>query len=212
MASKSVKSLGFVGFMAGVSVLAMTSAAFACTTSAGEVVLKGINGTTVNGTLGGSATYRGNGSDFVNAARNYGYCGGLPTSRTAVDTGAGPQDFRLTVAPYTCSTQYSADTKVPAGTWEVRWVKAETAIDTTWPHPVCHNDVDSDTTTTNNPTSRWVVLGTLTIDASGNGAGDFPLPATMFGPGNICVERSPVSGGSPNIGPPTIFMNKTNLI
>lgn len=220
MSTRRAKKLAVTSFVAGLCALAMASAAFACTALAGKSTMAGINGTKINGTTGGSVTYYGNGGDFGSpvAAQKDGYC--TAPSRIDVDTGAvpaaTPHHFSLTVASHTCPTGSGGQlgaTKADSGEYEVRWVKAEPAIDSSFPYPACHRDIDHNTTTTDNPTSRWVVLGTMTINSSGNGTGDYALPAAMYGPGNICLERSQVlaSGGAANT-PPIIFIDKVNLI
>lgn len=216
MQDRSARRLGFVGFGAITAVLALSSAAFGCSNLAGKTTITGINGTTING----STTYYGNGGAFdsPNASDKNGYCGGLPTSRTQVNTlntnVPGLPDISLTIAPYTCSTQIGA-TKVnaaAAGVWEVRFVKAETAIDTSFPNPICHFDADASQTGPGNPTSRWVVIGTMNVDSTGNGTGQYVLPSTMVGPGNICIDKSAAPNtslvtGSGSVVPPIVFLN-----
>lgn len=219
MPNRNAKRVGMVGLGAALAVLAVTSAAFACTELSGQITIAGINGTTVDGVSNGSVTYLGNGGDFGSGLNNDGYCNGLPTSRTALNTSAttnaSPFDFSLAVAPYTCKTQIGAK-QVPDGDLEVRWVKTEAAIDSTWPYPACHSGVLANKTTTNNPTSRWVPLGTMKI-INGSGSGQYALPATMFGPGNICVEYTktnlePLLASGTNTAPPIVFIDKVNLI
>ncbi len=214
MQDKNMKKVGFVGFVAGLAVLTMASAAFACTSYKGKATITGINGTTINGTAGGSVTYEGDGTD--NTQPSAGYC--KTPSRVDVDTGAGPLDFNLTVAPFVCPATNLHD-RVADGLWEVRWVKAEKDIVYDGlPRPICHFNVYDSSTTTENPTSRWVPLGYMTI-RDGSGGGNYALPPTMVGPGNICVEKIlgtsrdgtfPI--GSDTSAPPAIFINKVNLI
>lgn len=220
MQDRRARKLGLAGFMAMMAVMALTSAAFACTSLSGQITITGLNGTSVNGTPNGSTTYYGNGGDFV-AEHNYGYCTGLPTSRTQVNTvtsAPGVPDFSLTVAPYQCTSNDLGADRVtnpnsPAlsNLWEVRLVKAQPEIDTTDPRPVCHFDVDHNSTTTDNPTSRWVVIGTMNIDANGNGTGNYVLPSTGVGPANICIDKHAVPytafGGSSGVVPPIVFLN-----
>lgn len=204
-----------VGLGAALAVLAVASAAFACTSTVGQITMQGVNGTTINGTTG-SVTYQGDGGDFSQASK--GYCNnGFPSSRLAVDTttNVNPlkvEDFKLTVAPYQCPATPTLVDRIKPGTWEVRWVKAGAAIETDGSeYPVCHFNVDNPRTTTEDPDSRWVVLGTMNIN-NGSGSGEYALPSAMVGPGNICLERSIISQGDYATAPPVIFINKVNLI
>jgi len=232
MPRENVRKLGLVGFVAGVGAVAMASAAFACTETFGRITFTGVNGTKLDGTTNGSVTYYGNGQDW--AALSNGYCDTSPSViRHDVDTtvNSNPtkvEDFRLSVAPYTCAAgQFGETDRLSAGEvedWEVRWVPAEEDIETEssqWPYPVCHFNVDDGQTTKDNPTSRWVPLGTMTVN-DGSGSKEFPLPSVgavpVFGPGNICMERSVINDvttdlhGTQGEAPPVIFINKVNLI
>lgn len=206
-----------VGLVAALAVLAVASAAFACTFTAGQITIQGVNGTTINGSSTGSVTYQGDGGDF--GWESKGYCNnGFPSSRLPIDTSTNVnplkvEDFKLMVAPYQCPATMLHD-RIESGIWEVRWVKTAAAIDTGDSeelHPVCHFNVDNPRTTTEDPDSRWVVLGTMNIN-DGSGSGEYALPSAMVGPGNICLERNIVSGGEYNTAPPTIFIDKVNLI
>lgn len=213
MHRRNVKNAGLVGFVGGLAVVALASAAFACTSTPGKITITGINGTSIDGTSGGSVTYEGDGYDYTVESR--GYCNGLPT-RLNLETVAHPLDFSLAVAPFACPATPEMVDRVPDGLWEVRWVKAETEIKYEGlPRPICHFEVQSDKTTTENPQSRWVPLGPMTI-TDGSGFGQYPLPSTMVGPGNICVDkiRSDEDGDLQSNGttPPVIFINKVNLI
>lgn len=222
METRKVKKLGLVGSGAMVAVMAVGSAAFACSVQIGKLTITGLNGTTVNGTTG-SQTYYGNGGEFGSSGTPHfnGYCGGPPTSRTDVDTVntdlPGLPDFRLKVDPYDCPSGQLSGTSLPNpqtnvalnDLWEVRLVKAEAAIDFSDPKPTCHLDVDAEETTTANPTSRWVVIGTMTIN-NGSGSGEYVLPSEMVGPANLCIDKTGVGAfwqGSGFNAPPVAFLN-----
>lgn len=224
MATRKLKKLGLMGSGAMVAVMVIASSAFACTSISGTVTLEGLNGTTVNGTSNGSITYNGNGGDFGSGINDDGYCGGLPSSRIAMNTVntslPGAPDFRLTVAPYDCGAgQVGSKTIIPAtetdraGTWEVRLVRAQTAIDTSPSRPICHLDADHNDTLTN-PTSRWASVGTMPVNVNGEGTNTYVLPSTMVGPVNLCIDKHsvlestfPLLDGSGGIVPPILFLN-----
>jgi hypothetical protein len=105
-------------------------------------------------------------------------------------------DFTLTV---TRTSSCLTTKQLEEGTYEVRWVKAEEAIDWTWPRPYCGTarEVNPD-----NPTNAFVVLDTITVTASG-GSKSISLPIALQGPGNICLDKGSFTA------PPHIFMKWT---
>lgn len=179
-----------LGFATGVAVITMAGTALACTEMKGKITISAVNGT-------GSATYQGNGGDPVSDPTGWGFCGGLPTSRVALNATAAQLQFKLDVERPSCVTNKD----LPSGTYDVRWVRAEDAIDTTWPYPDCESaQVDP-----NNPGNVWVEIGDMTVAPSGTSSATFNLALAQQGPGNICL-----SNGS-GISPPHIFM-KWNVV
>lgn len=208
MHRRNSKKAGRIAFVAVLGVLAMASAAFACTSTMGQITIQGLAGTTIDGSSG-SVTYRGDGTDFGQPSK--GYChGDLPTDRLDLANPTGPVTFQLTVAPYYCPDTQLLDRVSPAraDVWEIRWIRAEDAIETDeadLPYPICHGNL-SNVATPDNPVP-WDVLGAMTI-VDGTGDGSYSLlPSAMVGPGNICLERSPASGGEYATAPPIIFIN-----
>lgn len=188
------RNVSLLGFVIGVAVVTMAGAALACTETRGKITISAVNGT-------GSATYQGNGGDPVSDPTGWGYCGGLPASRLALNATAVQLQFKLDVENASCS----GGANLPSGTYDVRWVRAENAIDTTWPYPNCHNaQVDP-----NNPTSVWVKVGDMSVASSGTSSGTFNLALAQQGPGNICLSNQSTTIN--NIAPPIIFM-KWNVV
>lgn len=211
-ARRSVRArAGLVTFVAGVAVVTVASAAFACTQLVGTSAIQGINGTS------GSATYVADGKDELASSR--GFCGGAPTERVQLTHDSQPPlptvaQVKITVgpAPACATTTNSVATKAPLGLWDVRWVKAEEAIDWDYPYPRCHGSYEY---SLENPEGgQWVPLGAMAVDANGNGNGEYALGDAMVGPGNICLWQAGDNNTVPtsiNVAPPTIFM-KLNLI
>jgi len=176
-----------VGFAAGAAVLAMAGSAFACTETRGTVTITGPNGVTV--------TNRGTGQDDL--APGNGYC--EKPSRVHFIRNALTMEFSLAVELVTdCPT---AINYLPAdpGLHEVRWIKAEDAV-THGPATNCYTAIPS-----SNP---WQVVGLMNVaenPSGADGSGTYSLPATMLGPGNICV--APLA--NTQFAPPTIFMKWT---
>lgn len=188
------RKASLLGLLAGAAVLTMAAAAFACTEMRGKVTISAVNGT-------GSATYQGNGGDPVSDPTGWGYCGGLPSSRVPLNATAATLQFKLDVQRASCAGAAA----LPAGTYDVRWVKAEDAIDTTWPYPTCEGaQVDP-----NNPGNGWVKVGQMSVASSGTSSGTFNLALAQQGPGNICLSNQNTT--SNNIAPPHVFM-KWNVI
>lgn len=180
------KRASLLGFVAGAAVLAMAGPAFACTMFLGKV--------TITGPGNVSATYRGDGSDATNTTTS-GYC--ETPSRVEFKTGNdAAMPFALAVERQSCATS-----QLKSGAYEVRWIKATATID--------HTNYDCNRIEPN-PLNPWVLIGQMNVAnaASGTaGSGTYALPATMRGPGNICVV--PVVPDNTSV--PMIFMNWTVL-
>lgn len=208
MHSRNVKKAGLLTFGVGVALVAVASAAFACTSTSGKITMKGTNGTKINGIIGGSVTYQGDGGDATQP--NNGYCNNTyPSSRLNVTPTVHPSDFSLTVAQFRCSPQFQEPDKLKAGLWEVRWLQTDSSIDEAVAIK-CFGNTTDDPTNGDTVEYRREVLGIMNVDTAGNGHGEYPLPETTLGPGNICMERSLINTeepGSYNVAPPKFFIN-----
>lgn len=193
-----------LGSVVGATVLLTASTAFACTQTAGKIVITGKNGTTINGSLTGSATYQGDGGDELSPT--LGYCGGPPSRVTLASSPAAPNkvDFNLAVSGGGCvSNGVNGPDDLPAGTYDVRWAKQ--SEDAVVHNRLCHGDrADLEV---NDPRLRtWVSLGNIVVDPNpatvtnkvfslppdGNPLGLAAAALNFRGPGNICLSGQPV--------------------
>lgn len=189
MRSKNPKRAALVGFVAGVVVLVVAGAGFACTELRGKI--------TMTGTLGasGSATYEGKGGEDI----GNGYC--TMPAREEFTTSAPAVALAFNLDVERASSCYA--NLLPSGVYEVRWIKTNESVELASPGaPSCHGlPADQD------PTNPWVTLGEMTVGESGTSSGTFALPATSVGPGNICLQDSLDIFN--NNAPPVIFMKWT---
>lgn len=201
--TRNSKYAARVASVAGLVVVAMASAAFACTDLRGEITMTGVNGTT------GSVTYGGKGAgDTVDA-----YCT-TPTTRapfTPLAPGAptvpgAALTFRLDVEAANPCPPAIDPGGLENGVYEVRWIEAagETPTLGVLGAPNCHGLPDEKT--------RWIVLGEMRLEGTGSGTFALPAnpvadgPATTVGPGNICLQLIAPTGQAQQWAPPVIFM------
>lgn len=191
---RSKRTQAVLGMLAGATALSMGTA-FACTQTVGKVTISGR--TNAIGTVGAvstptnSETYESDGGDF-GFGGNEGYCGGKPTTRLSMtSTSSTGLPFSLSVTAPNCprpgTTNYV--TAMATGTWDVRWVRAEDGeIDSDFSDPLtpqCHFALGQSFPSAQ---SAWVSIGSLSVDSSGNGSGNYELAGALRGPGNICLD------------------------
>lgn len=191
-----------LGFVTGATVLLTASTAFACTFTVGKVTFVGATPT------GSVTTFtQGNGAD-ENEPTTRGYC--TPPTRLKVVNAAPTLAFSLTASVGSCinPTTKLLAAPLPAGDYEVRWIKAAEAvqIDATPGKPDCHRDLVN--ASINDAKVRpWIVLGTMTVNASAPTTKSFSLATDVFrGPGNICISKEERLATS-NALAPVIFIN-----
>jgi hypothetical protein len=211
-----------LGSVSAVAVLALTSVAFACTGFRGTTIVSWVG---AGGPGGGSVT--GFGGDGLALAGQNGFCPGaggtenFPTGLMSVSHNAAAT-IEVQVAPFSCTASSGGALTTQTGTW---------AHITAGTYDVNFNDGAAFTTTTNGfnhgvaivnghgstpggdcmdgsngKPDNGVNIGSITVDANGNGSVTLTIPAADLGVANgtrnysnLCITDTSGGTGGPQV-------------